>query len=447
MGRTFRDRRLYQRGRYIWARVRDEHGQIIRVTTRCTSEQAASAYADEYERKAADPHYRRSTETTLEGAISDYLVELGRRKVSEATLEIFATKAGHFVRLWGAQWPLVRIENDLVLRYIDRRESEGVTPLTIKKELGALKGMLEWARFRGSFSRDLATVLPPRYSGKHKPRTRWLPQQEAMRLLHQLTPRRAAHVAFILATGARRGESFRARREDVHLADANPHVYIRGSKTERSRGTVPVTGITHPFLVYALQHAPGKDVLFDPWDKMVRDLDSACERAKIAKCSANDLRRTYGKWHRLAGASAEQVSVMLRHATDTLAQTTYAQVSGADIGPAMRQLAPISSVSDLYAATAPRGPDSPDEPSKNEGKAVSPAGLGPAAPGLGNQGVAGASHAGKTASERVSDEVAATRIVPALYGHPDPSGNVPSWRSVVDAVDAIAARLPDEEEP
>lgn len=345
--RTYRDKRLFDRGgRYIWARVRDEQGKVVRVSTKCTSEKAASAFADEYERRSADPSYRRAAEARLEDSISEWFGELRRRKVSAATLEIASTKAGHFLRIWGPDFELSRVDADLVLAYIDRREGEGVTPHTVKKELGALKGILEWARFRGRFARDLATVLPPRYSSKHKPRTRWLTREEVMRLLRELEPFRAAQVAFIVATGARRGESFRARREDVRLADANPHVVIRGTKTELAAGTVPITDINKPFIVFALQHAPGPDVLFAQWHKMVRDLASACKRAGIPKASANDLRRTFGHWFRRAGATAEQVSILLRHATDTLAQTTYARISGADIGPALRAL-PV--VSDLYA--------------------------------------------------------------------------------------------------
>jgi integrase len=411
--RRFRDERLYDRGgRFIWARVRDEHGKIQRQSTRCTTEKAASAWCDEYERKAADPSYRRAAEVTLGDAIADWLAELRRRKVSAATFSIAETKAGHFVRLWGEDWPLLRVDNELVLKFIDTREGEGVAPFTVKKELGALKGFLEWARFRGTFPRDLATVLPPRYAGRHKPRTRWLEHAEAVKLLEQLEPRRAAHVAFILATGARSGESLRAQLEDIHLDEANPYVVIRGTKTAKAAGTVPVTGITHAFLVFAMQHAPGrtKGPLFDPWGKMVRDLAAACARAGIAKASANDLRRTFGKWHRLAGATAEQVSVLLRHSTDTLAQTTYAQISGADIGPALRQLVPI-----LYAPTAPSDPNSTNQEAVSMGNSASPARLERATYGLGSLVTSDAASRRSSGTKRGLARASGVPNVPVLY--------------------------------
>jgi integrase len=417
--RQYRDKRLYDRGgRFIWARVRDEHGRIQRESTRCTNEKAATAWADEYERKAADPGYRRAATTTLGDALRDWYAELRRRGVKEVTFGITETKLGHFARIWGEAWPLIRVENDLVLQYIDARLAEPgaargstLARFTLKKELAELRRMLEWARFRGTFPRDPATVIPPGFSGGHRPRKRWLPLEEALSLIRQLDERRAAQVAFILATGARRGESFRARREDIHLVDENPHVIIRGTKTDKAKGAIPVTGITHPFLVYAIQHAPGKDLLFDPWGKMVRDLRAACVRAKIEPASANDLRRSYGKWHRLAGATAEQVSLLLRHATDTLAQTTYAQISGADIGPALRQLAPIRDVPDLYAASGSDDPNEPEQPPGSPMNPASPARLELATPGLGIQDP---SNASRRRSVGIKRGLARARGVPSV---------------------------------
>ena len=357
--RTFRDQRLYDRGgRYIWARVRDEHGRIRRRSTGCTDEKAAVAWCNEQERRFADPAHKRASEATLKTALADWCAELERRKTSAVTYSITKAKLGHFVRVWGDEWPMSRVDNALVLAYIDQRLSEPgnsnktVTRHTVRKELSELRRLLEWSRFLGAFAKDPATVIPPGFSAQHKPRSRWLTEEEAGKLLHTLTLGRAAHVAYILATGARRGESFRARREDVHLDDL--FVDVRGTKTERAAGTVPITGITHPYIVFALQHAPGRTVLFQPWGKMNRDLHAACKRAGIAPVSPNDLRRTFGKWHRLAGVSAEHVSILLRHATDKLAQTTYARVTGRDIGAQIRTAIPVrQSVSDLYPALPP----------------------------------------------------------------------------------------------
>ena len=363
--RNYRDKRLYDRAesRFIWARLRDEQGRIKPVTTRCIDEKAAALFADEWERKAADPAYRLAAEATLGSAINDFLDEVRRSKVSKATVEIAVCKLGHFVRLWGAGWPLLRITNTEVLGFIDRREAEGTKPYTVKKELSALKRMLEWARFRGTFPRDLATVMPPNYSGQHKPKSRAPTRLEVEKLLAALPPARAAHVAFIVACGARWSESVHAVRADVDVKGLV--ITIRGSKTALARGTVPITGITWDFVIFATAHAPGGARLFAPWGKgnYWRDLQAACKRAGIAPVSPNDLRRSFGSWHRQAildggggkESAAEQVSILLRHATDKLAQTTYARISGAELGPSIRGFAPVPILTAGAAETAASG--------------------------------------------------------------------------------------------
>ena len=365
--RRYRDKRLYDRGesRFLWAKLRDEGGRIRPVSTRCTDERAATLFCDEWERKAADPAYRLAAEATLGSAIVDFLDEARRSKASPATIEIAVCKLGHFVRLWGESWPLIRITNTEVLAFIDSREGEGVKPYTVKKELSALKRMLAWAKFRGTFPRELATVLPPNYSGKHKPKDRTPTRIEVAKLLVNMAPKRAAHVAFIVATGARWSESVHALVTDIDVKTLV--VTIRGSKTALARGTVPITGITWDFVVFAQQHAPGKRLLFERWGKgnYWRDIQAACVRAGIAPLSPNDLRRSFGSWHRQAildggggkESAAEQTSILLRHATDKLAQTTYARISGAELGPSIRAFAPVPILTAGAAVTAATDPN------------------------------------------------------------------------------------------
>lgn len=400
--RRFRDKRLYDRGtRYIWAKLPDEHGRIRPVTTKCTDEKAASAFCDEWERKAADPAYRRAAEARLVDCIEDFLVELRRQQVSAATYEVATIKLGHLLRLWSPAWPMLRIDADLVLRYIDTREGEGVKPITVKKELDHLRRMLAWARFRGNFPRDLATVIPPNYSSRHKPKTRCPSPEEVAALLRNLAPHRAAHVAFIAATGARRGESARAQRSDVDLKRLV--VRIRGTKTERAADEVPITGLTYALVLFAIQNAPGDAPMFAPWGKYHRDIKAACVRAGIEPLSPNDLRRAFGKWHRdlvlRTGGSkesaAEATSLMLRHTTDKLAQTTYARSSASDVGTMFRALAPVSILSVETAETAQNEPNDPppqeDQVSNINDIEASPARLERATPGLGNLRTADAS--------------------------------------------------------
>lgn len=421
--RRFKDQRLYDRGtRFIWAKLPDEHGRIVRVSTHCTDEKAASSFCDEWERKAADPGYGRAASTSLGQAVGDWLEHLRRLNMKPATYEINEQKVGHFIRLWGADWPLVRITNDLMLSYIDTRESEPghtnghVAPLTIKTEMDKLRRCLEWAKFRGHFPADLGSIFPPDYSGKHKPRERWPTPEEADRLLAQLAPERGAWVAYVLATSARKAEAFRAQPEDVEWPT---QVTLRGSKTEGATRVVPITGLVDKYLVYAMQHAPiakRGNPMFLSWGNYCRDIKAACVRAGIAEYTPNDLRRAYGQWHRRAGLSDKDVSLLLGHTTDTLAQTTYAKLTSADIAARLRKQLPVSNLYTATAQTVAIDPNAHTADTQETAKTTaSPAGVEPATTALGIRLSDGGSSARRSSGTRLGVARRRGACVPILY--------------------------------
>lgn len=108
-------------------------------------------------------------------------------------------------------------------------------------------------------------------------------------------------------------ECTRARREDIDPVSG--WVHLRGTKREsRDRRFI----VAHPALLsllrYAAEHAPGQDLLFPPWSNVRRDLLDACKRAGIERCSPNDLRRTYGRWMRIAAFPDEIIAPTMGHA-------------------------------------------------------------------------------------------------------------------------------------
>ena len=249
---------------------------------------------------------------------------------------------------------------ELVTEYIDSRLADEVTAFTIKKELGHLRQVLVIARYNKVFHLAPEEVFPPYFSGGHKPRERFLTPRELDLLVAQLDNWRAAHVLFIVATGARWGESLRARRGDVDWEARAVH--LRGTKTNSADDDVAITKLAHELLERSLAMSPGRDVLFHSWDNAIRDIKAACVRAGIPKASPNDLRRTHGKWLRLAGASPALISKQLRHTTDKLAQTTYAKVSGRETAALID--AQLTGVSNLYPEGA--SDDSEEHPMRDE---------------------------------------------------------------------------------
>lgn len=362
---------LYKRGTIWWARVRDERGRFKRVSTHCRDYEAAKAAARELELRAASPAHAAAAEARLDACVKLYFDELARRKVSESTLAKEQTKAGHLVRLWPFDLPMAHVTAARVHEYIATREGEGVSSHTVKMELQTLRRVLLVARHLGLFAGEIDRVMPLKYGSKHQPRKRapTLPEVEA--LLRRLEPRRAAHLAFIVATGARLGESERACAEDVSWERGVVH--LRGTKTERSARDVPITPLTEGLLRWAVLNAPARAPLFHPWGKLHRDVHLACSKAEIAPVTPNDLRRSFATWHRAAGVDVSSVAAMLGHATDKLAQTTYARLSGEQLRAIVgRVVTAEPRVPDLYLGTGTDGANQGEPDDEPPGKTGTP---------------------------------------------------------------------------
>ncbi|HLK36681.1 MAG TPA: hypothetical protein VKU41_08000 [Polyangiaceae bacterium] len=176
------------------------------------------------------PVHAAAASATVGGAINGFLAELERKDVATDTREMYRHKCGVLNRHFGADRPLADLEQPRVVDdFIEARSKEPValaddgsptrfvTQNTIHKELVALRQVLKRARRRGEFRKDPSEVLPVGFSPKYEPRKTSLTIDQAGALCATLPKPRAAAVAFVLATTARRKELFQARREDVDV--------------------------------------------------------------------------------------------------------------------------------------------------------------------------------------------------------------------------------------
>ena len=266
------------------------------------------------------------------------------------------------MRLLGSDMRIARIDARAVDNYIETRLKEGAARHTIQKELVTLRGTLKVAKRRGEFTGDIGAVMPDGFSAGYKPRVRFLSGDEAQRLLGELTPDRAARVAFILATGARWSESDRAMRTDIDWR--REIVHLRGTKTEGSARAVPIVGASFDLLAHVERYAEGVGgLLFRSWANTRRDLSEACARAAkkalsvhlaaiekpfeafskaeqaalqarfaFAPVSPNDLRRTYATWLRQHGTEPHLIAVALGHTDSRMAERVYGRVPVESLG-------------------------------------------------------------------------------------------------------------------
>lgn len=313
---------LYKRNGIYWFRRDPVTGR--RASSGCRDKKAAELEYRKRERIASDPAYAAAEAATL-AEWAARMVAAKKRTRSAKTAKYYAQKIGHALRIWGEAAPLSEITPRTVVLYLDQRRREGAAELTLDKELTAIRQVVKMARHAGCYSGDPAALRPPDFSADYRPRTRHLTVPEAVALLRVLAPRRAAHVAFFLATGARLGEAERARPGDIDWSAGT--VLLRGTKTRAALRRVPTLRHTRDLLAAAEPWLP-----FDRWGNIQRDLAVACKHAGIEPATANDLRRTTATWLVEAGVSFDLIAKVLGHTSSQMLHRVYGQPRTSKIG-------------------------------------------------------------------------------------------------------------------
>jgi integrase len=317
---------FYKRGAIWWTRL---HGE--RVSTGCKDLEAARLWRageerERVERATADPRVEAAKTATLGHVIQLFLAEAETAKLSEATRSFYSFKTAQLAHHLGKDLTLAELSVSDLNKYIAVRRSLKVSDATIAKELATLRGVLGLAIHVGLYHRDPKAVMPRKFTGTYKPRTRHMTRREVDLLLEALGrwPHRAAWVAFAVATGARLSEVNGARQGDVDFKRGV--VRIRGTKTEKSAREIPVISITRELLEFAVKNGGGTEgAMFVPWatSNANQTLARACDRVKIPRVSPNDLRRTFASWLVQSGVATATVGHVMGHTTAAMVERTY----------------------------------------------------------------------------------------------------------------------------
>lgn len=327
--------RIYKRGACYWVAIKLGPGKWVRKSTGKRDKKAAEHEAQRIERALSGAGD--TAAQTLRGAIQAMIAQAKARGCAEGTLTMYATKAGHWLRIAGEDEMVSAVDAALVDRFIAARQSEGASKATIGKELTAIRQVLKTAKRRGWYKQDLDAVLPEKWDGSSRAGSRALTRSELDRLLLVLAPHRAAHVAFLVATGADWTPSLSAVAQDVELGKGIVHV--RGTKTAHRARSLPIVGFMHELLARALQDGESPK-LFRPWANVRHDLEAACRRAQIPRCTPRDMRRTFGTWLREAGVEPHLIARMLGHSTSAMVERVYGRLTSDALGDLMRARVP-----------------------------------------------------------------------------------------------------------
>jgi integrase len=253
----------------------------------------------------------------------------------------------------GATVMLREVNGPAVDEYIMLRRNDEASESTIQKELTTWRAAMRLAKRRRIWKGDLEETFP-KFGADYEPRERFLLPHEVYDLRQAFIrptkyrggtegPERGrelwAVAAFMVATGCEWSAAWRARRDDVDQTDPTTwYVRIRGTKRKTRDRPVPI--LFWPFgllLQDVLECADGEHGLFlDHSGSFRHRLAEACKRAGIPHLSPNDLRRTHGKWLRLAGASPGVIGTSLGHADGRMAERVYAKASALELAGVQR---------------------------------------------------------------------------------------------------------------
>jgi len=257
---------------------------------------------------------------TLQEAL-EALLSRGCLDCAPGTVDFYRLKAGHLLRLLGADLPLARLSINLVRDYIHARQEEGAKDGTVLKDIITLRRALRLAHEDGNLDREPAKLVP-RFRVRYIPRDRWLTPEQLKGLLSKLEPDRKLWVLIASFAGARASEVERLCWEHVDLASG--WVLLPGTKTAKSRRRVPLA----PELAEALAREGNKSgPVVRPWSAVRRDLGVACARAKVPRVTPNDLRRTFASWLKQAGNDSMVVAKLLGHSTSRMVELVYGHLS------------------------------------------------------------------------------------------------------------------------
>ncbi len=224
-----------------------------------------------------------------------------------------------------------------------RLVGDGLASATVNRHLALLRTVLSYAVTAGylqtspvrRFARGAYLLQEMR--GKRSPPL--ASNAEAARLLAALPPEWYPLFAFLVLTGARRGEAAGLRWEDLDLTSRLVTIrrsYLAPPKSGRAR-TVPISAelaavlsrhrmrsATPSSLVFP--HPATGDMLPATGDALGVILDGACSAAEVPRMRVHDLRHAHASLWLMGGGTIADVQRNLGHSTPVLTTETYGHI-------------------------------------------------------------------------------------------------------------------------
>jgi integrase len=224
----------------------------------------------------------------------------------------------------------------LVEQYISTRNRK-CSPATIRKEVGVLKHLLNWALKGGKIRSNPAAgvALPKPPAG----RLRYLQPTEFQAVVEQCPPWIQPIVRLAAATGMRRGEILGLRWLDADLLQKQINlpqtkngkgrtVYLNEMAMDVFRSLVLDPEIQANEPVFGLDATP---------EEVSMCFVRACRRAGVEDFHFHDLRHTHATWLRQKGVQLDEIARQLGHSDLRMTQR-YAHLGASQVREAVCRL-------------------------------------------------------------------------------------------------------------
>ncbi|HEX3901282.1 MAG TPA: tyrosine-type recombinase/integrase [Polyangia bacterium] len=230
-----------------------------------------------------------------------------------------------------------------IMELRSRLDGDGLAPATVNRHLALLRTVLAYGVTAGYLQNSpvrrfaRGAYLLQEMRGKRSPPL--ASNAEAARLLAALPPEWLPLFAFLVLTGARRGEAAGLRWEDIDLTSRLVTIrrsYLAPPKSGRAR-TVPISAELAAVLArHRMRSAtPGALVFPHPdkggmlpatGDALGVILDSACSVAEVPRMRVHDLRHAHASLWLMGGGTIADVQRNLGHSTPVLTTETYGHI-------------------------------------------------------------------------------------------------------------------------
>jgi integrase len=313
-------RGFFRRGNTIYLTTDPITGR--KLSTGCTRTKDAERFRQlRLEQSLASDRAPEKTQT-LEYWLGVTMQDIERRRAAK-TLEMYASRGGHLLRLFGSI-RVGAIRGVHVVEYVRKRRAETYykspaepecrySEPTIHKEIVVLSQVLRRAQQAGEWHGSLDEVRPIGLSGVSKPTLGVLSAEDEAVLREALSPADWAIVAISLATACRPTTILGFRPE--HIDWQRGAIWVPGTKTTRSARWIPIVeGWNADYIRDAAPHLPIRRKRPSNW------FGGVCKRLELSPGLAlKTLRKTVATRLREQGVSGYDTIGVTGHAdTGTL---------------------------------------------------------------------------------------------------------------------------------